>query len=233
MEVVLADDHAIVREGLIPVLSGISEAISVIEADSFEAAYAGARKASDLRLIVLDLYMPGMNGMAGLTAMRKGFPTVPVLVLSGSTEPADAIRSLEHGAAGYLPKTMRGSGMQRVFRLIMDGERYVPPFLLQTVHRPTPFRPSEPTTTTRGRLGVLSPREIDVLRGLLDGSPNKQIARDLDLQEVTVKAHVRNIFRKLDVRNRTEAAMLAQAEGLTGRTNSSFPQATRLHTTVD
>lgn len=223
MDVVLADDHAIVREGLIPFLKGVDENVIVTEAESFDEALQAARRAADLRLVVLDLYMPGMNGISGLHVMRRQFPKVPVLVLSGSTEPSDAIRVMENGAAGYIPKTMRGSAMQRVFRLVMDGERYVPPFLLETVHRPAAQRARE-RRYAAGRLSALSPREIDILRGLVDGAPNKQIARDLDLQEVTVKAHLRSIFRKLSVRNRTEAAMMAQSEGLTGRNSTSFPQ---------
>lgn len=219
MDIVLADDHGVVRDGLIPFVEGVAEGVRVTEAETFEEALSAARQCRDLGLVILDLYMPGMSGVAGIQAMRRQFPSVPLAIVSGSIETSDALRVMESGASAYIPKTMRGGAIQRVLRLVLGGEQYLPPFLLGSF-----ARGQAPAERPPGRLGGLSPRELDILRGLVDGAPNKQIARDLNLQEVTVKAHLRSIFRKLEVRNRTEAAMVAQGEGLSGRCASSYPQ---------
>lgn len=218
MQILLADDHAMVRDGLLPFLERIEPGTTVIEAATMDEAMDRARGSAGLGLAILDLYMPGMNGLAGLSAMRQAFPKLPIVILSGSTKPDDAFRAIEHGANGYVPKTMRGETIIGVLRLVLAGEKYIPPFLFE--HReevgtppPSPgsgFDPNSP-------VGQLTPRERDILEMIVDGAPNKVIARALNLQEVTVKAHLRNMFRKLDVANRTEAAKVAMVAGMTGR----------------
>lgn len=220
MDIILADDHGVVRDGLLPFVEGVADGVRVSEAETFEQAFAAARRCRELSMVILDLYMPGMGGVTGIYTMRRQFPKVPLAVVSGSVETSDAVRVMESGAAAYIPKTMRGSAIQRVLRLVLGGECYLPPFLLGSLSRS-----QTPVEKPSGRLSDLSPRELDIVRGLVDGAPNKQIARDLNLQEVTVKAHLRSIFRKLEVHNRTEAAMVARGEGLSGRSASSYPQA--------
>lgn len=217
MEILLADDHALVRDGLIPFLERVQPDTRVIEASTFSEALTAARAAPGLGIAVLDLYMPGMDGLNGLAAMKKEFPKLPVVILSGSTRPEDAMAAMEMGADGYVPKTMRGDTIIGVLRLVLSGERYIPPFLFE--HRamasnssaqPASLPPDSP-------LAGLTPRERDILNMIVDGAPNKVIARALDLQEVTVKAHLRNMFRKLGVANRTEAARIALMAGMTGQ----------------
>ncbi|MGE5506461.1 MAG: response regulator [Actinomycetota bacterium] len=212
MEILLADDHAMVRDGLVPFLERIQPDTRVIEASTFAEAVAAAKGCTQLGLIILDLYMPGNNGLEGLAEMKRLFPDTPVVILSGSTKAEDAFKAIEHGASGYVPKTMRGQNIIGVLRLVLSGERYVPPFLFE--HRD---EMAEGAPATPAPLGNLTPRERDIVEMIVDGAPNKVIARALDLQEVTVKAHLRNIFRKLDVANRTEAARVAMMAGISGR----------------
>lgn len=214
MQVLLADDHAMVRDGLIPFLERIEPGTTVIEAANFGEALAAA-KAQPLGLAVLDLYMPGMEGLNGLTALRREFPSLPIVILSGSTKPEDAFQAIEHGANGYVPKTMRGETIIGVLRLVLSGEKYIPPFLFE--HRDSMTQPAVPAVDPNSPLAHLTPRERDILNMIVDGAPNKVIARALDLQEVTVKAHLRNMFRKLGVANRTEAARVALVAGMTGQ----------------
>lgn len=214
MQVLLADDHAMVRDGLIPFLERIEPGTTVIEAANFGEALAAA-KAQPLGLAVLDLYMPGMEGLNGLTALRREFPSLPIVILSGSTKPEDAFQAIEHGANGYVPKTMRGETIIGVLRLVLSGEKYIPPFLFE--HRDSMTQPAVPVVDPNSPLAHLTPRERDILNMIVDGAPNKVIARALDLQEVTVKAHLRNMFRKLGVANRTEAARVALVAGMTGQ----------------
>jgi DNA-binding NarL/FixJ family response regulator len=220
MHILLADDHAIVRDGLVPFLERIGGDVTVIQAGSLDEALAATASAPHLDLAILDLYMPGMNGLEGLSRFRDSHPDTPLLILSGSTDPNDAYAAIEAGAAGYIPKTMRGETIIGVLRLVLTGEKYVPPFLFE--HRDS-NRPGTPADT-HGRtvpdgspLSSLTPRERDILDMIVDGAPNKVIARTLDLQEVTVKAHLRNMFRKLSVSNRTEAARVALMAGVEGR----------------
>lgn len=215
MQILLADDHAMVRDGLVPFLERLQPNTTVIEAGTFPDALNAARNATDLGLAILDLYMPGMDGLAGLGALRAEFPALPIVILSGSTKPEDALQAIEHGACGFVPKTMRGETILGVLRLVLSGEKYIPPFLFD--YRDTPTQPAAPGTAPGSALASLTPRERDILEMIVDGAPNKVIARELNLQEVTVKAHLRNMFRKLDVANRTEAARTALVAGMSGR----------------
>lgn len=217
MEILLADDHAMVRDGLVPFLERTGPGSTVIEAASLPEAMAAARAATNLGIAVLDLYMPGMNGLQGLAAMRTEFPSLPIVILSGSVKPEDAFQAIEHGANGYIPKTMRGETIIGVLRLVLSGEKYIPPFLFD--HRETIGTSANPgpAVDPASPVSRLTPRERDILDMIVDGAPNKVIARALTLQEVTVKAHLRNMFRKLGVANRTEAAKVAIVAGMTGR----------------
>ncbi len=210
MRILLADDHAMVRDGLIPFLERLQPGTSVVEAATFAEAEAAIRQSPEIGMAILDLYMPGMEGLAGLTALRAEFPALPIVILSGSTKPEDAFRAMELGASGFVPKTMRGETILGVLRLVLSGEKYVPPFLFEYRDRMAGASP----------LSGLTPREVDILDMVVDGAPNKVIARALNLQEVTVKAHLRNMFRKLNVANRTEAAKVALVAGMAGRKES-------------
>jgi DNA-binding NarL/FixJ family response regulator len=214
MDILLADDHAMVRDGLVPFLERLQPGARVVEAATLPEAIAAAKGCDELGLVILDLYMPGMNGLQGLEEMTRQFPGIPVVILSGSTKAEDAFRAIEKGAAGYVPKTMRGQNIIGALGLVLSGERYVPPFLFE--HREQ-RGDSGPDTAAATPLDALTARERDIVEMVVDGAPNKVIARALDLQEVTVKAHLRNIFRKLDVANRTEAARVAMMAGVTGR----------------
>ncbi len=211
MDILLADDHALVRDGMIPFLERVEPGTRVIEAATFADAMAMARTTPGLGLAILDLCMPGMDGLSGFSTMKAEFPNLPILILSGSIKHEDATQAMELGASGYIPKTMRGETIIGVLRLVLAGEKYVPPFLFES--RP-PASHSQPPPHP---LSQLTPRECDILDLVVDGAPNKVIARMLSLQEVTVKAHLRNMFRKLGVANRTEAARVAMVAGMTGR----------------
>ncbi|HTH16411.1 MAG TPA: response regulator transcription factor [Magnetospirillum sp.] len=215
MQILLADDHAMVRDGMVPFLERLQPGTSVIEAATFAEAQAAARGANSLSLAILDLYMPGMDGLAGLNALKAEFPSLPIVILSGSTKPEDALQAIEHGASGFVPKTMRGETILGVLRLVLSGEKYIPPFLFD--YRESAPQPSGPAIDPSSPLSHLTPRERDILEMIVDGAPNKIIARELKLQEVTVKAHLRNMFRKLNVANRTEAARIALVSGMAGR----------------
>ena len=201
LHVIVADDHALIRELLERQLKELDADVHVYHAGTLQQVLELVGTAERLDLILLDLRMPGMNGFAGLQAVRQRRPDVPVAILSGQIEPQTIREALQAGAAGYLPKTMRAAGMLNALRLILDGERYVPESALS------------PSTAGDAGTADFSRRERDVIKQLILGHTNKEIARDLQIEEVTVALHLRSIYRKLDVRNRTQAVRVLLERG--------------------
>jgi DNA-binding NarL/FixJ family response regulator len=193
----------LIRELLERQIAELSDDVRVLHAASLQQVLDLAGGTEPLDLVLLDLRMPGMNGFAGLQAVRKALPHVPVAILSGQVDPQTIREALQAGAAGSLPKTMRAAGMLNALRLILAGERYIPDMALGA---------GELAAEGTGA-GDLSRREQDVVKLLLRGDTNKEIARGLTIEEVTVALHLRSIYRKLGVRNRTQAVRLLLERG--------------------
>jgi DNA-binding NarL/FixJ family response regulator len=154
----------------------------------------------DADLALVDLNMPGMDGVAGLRRLRAAAPTLPVVVASGQEDAATIRAVLAAGAVGFIPKSERSEVLLGALRLVQSGGTYVPSRLLNAP--PAAAAPE------------LTPRQLDVLHLLLRGEPNKLIARELGLTEGTVKIHIAAILRVLHARNRTEAVVRARALGI-------------------
>lgn len=203
MKILLADDHDLFRAGLGMVLCELEADTQLLQAASLTDAIACALAEPDLDLALLDLKMPAMDGSAGLQQFRTQFPQVPVVIVSGSDDLADVQDALNTGASGFIHKSTSPSVMLSALRLVLAGGIYVPPHAMR--QEPTPM-----PTENRGWETRLTARQMEVLRLLALGKPNKLIARELDLSEGTVKIHLSAIFRVLDVNNRTEAVLAAQ-----------------------
>jgi DNA-binding NarL/FixJ family response regulator len=205
LHVIVADDHALIRELLERQLKELDADVRVYHAGTLQQVLDLMQTAERLDLVLLDLRMPGMNGFAGLQAARQKRPDVPIAILSGQIDPQTIREALQAGAAGYLPKTMRAAGMLNALRLILDGERYVPESALSTS--------AALVGGEAAGVAEFSKRERDVIKLLMLGHTNKEIARDLQIEEVTVALHLRSIYRKLAVRNRTQAVRLLLERG--------------------
>ncbi|TBX23224.1 response regulator transcription factor [Nioella sediminis] len=194
MRILLADDHDLVRDTISLFLKseGVDE---VATAENLDDALAAARN-GEFDLALLDYKMPGMNGLEGVAQMKAAMNGGPVAVLSGMATPAIAQSAIEAGAIGFVPKTMSAKAMIGAIRLMVLGEVFMPVSFQQQAGSA-----NEANLTTR---------ETEVLRALCDAKSNKEIARELNLQEVTIKLHVKTLCRKLDARNRTQAAMIAR-----------------------
>lgn len=216
MQIIVADDHNLVREGLKPFLHELGDDVHVLDAASLDEAMAKAETAESLVLVLLDLRMPGMNGLSGIEVFHRRFPTVPAVVLTGHINRDDVMAAVRIGASGYIPKTISGTSLVNALRLVLSGEKYLPAFMLTD-------EPEEPTFSETPRnvpgkptpLDTLSPREREILSLLIEGRTNKDIARKLDLQEITIKIHLRNVYRKIGAVNRAQAVRIAMTAGWT------------------
>lgn len=209
MKVLLADDHALFREGVRLVLESLVEGpLEVVEASDYIQALAAIRADDSIDVGLVDLNMPGMDGFSGIEALKRASPDLHLVVVSASEQPRDVRRALDSGAHGYITKSSPSAAMLEAIRLVLTGETFISPGL----------DVPEIGGVTGGDADVLrqalTPRQRDVLAMLRQGKSNKEIARDLDLAEITVKLHVTAILRALGVENRTQAAITAAKIGL-------------------
>ncbi len=198
--VLIADDHAIFRQGLAAFLRVHLALESVIEVADFEAALA-ALGDPNLQLAILDLSMPGLHGPHDLVRARQLRPDLPIAVLSASDQRSDMLAALAAGMNGYIIKSADSSDVVNGLRRILDGEIYAPATLASTQAGPIALATAEPSLPAPH----LTVRQKEVLRLLVEGLSNKQIARRLDVAESTVKIHVGALFKALGVRSRFEA----------------------------
>lgn len=220
MKILIADDHRLVIEAVKVKLAELGPDVEFRVATKVEDLEREASE--DLDLALIDLTMPGADGYQHIRSLREQFPALPVIVLSGVEDPEIMRASIELGALGFIPKAYSPDVMLSAIRLVLAGGVFVPQMMLSEAPARLASSISEPQdpsaaapATSLGKLRtLLTERQIDVLRLLSQGKPNKLIARDLGISEGTVKIHLAAIFRALDVRNRTEAVVAAR--GLAG-----------------
>ncbi len=216
MKILLADDHVLFRDVLTHYFERFLPEAEIVSVSDMHEAMATLQACDDIDLILLDLQMPGMRGLEGLKKVKLHDPQMKVALLSGVAERIDVEEALALGAAGYLPKTLSGSRLVKGVEDILAGVPFVPVDHEDSVPLPSYYGDQEHCVVSSAGLdmpepkGKLTPRETEVLSYLMRGESNKEIARDLDLQVVTVKLHVRSICRKLGAKNRTQAALIAQ-----------------------
>jgi len=211
MKLLLADDHSLFREGIRMVLESLAgEPLTVVEASDFPQVLARVRASNDIDVALVDLSMPGMDGLSAIGAIRRAAPDLYLVVVSASEDPHVVRRALDAGAHGYISKSAGSAEMMKGIRSVLDGDIFVAP----------PVSAAEATLVKPGDFDAerlrsqLTPRQRDVLAMLRQGKSNKEVARDLNLAEITVKLHVTAILRSLGCENRTQAAILAARMGL-------------------
>lgn len=200
MKVLIADDHDLVRETIAAFL--LAEGVSQADTAATLQDAISAMQAERFDLVLLDHDMPSMTGLTGLIEALAEARGTRIALMSSSTSRELAEAALGAGAIGFVPKKMASRTMVAAVKLMANGETFAPIGLLQS-----DVSPGAP-------LALLTRREASVLQGICEGKSNKEIARDLDLQEVTVKLHVKTLSRKLEAKNRTHAAMIARNGGL-------------------
>ncbi len=198
MRVLLADDHDLVRDAIGSLLRQADPDIEVVVAENLPRSLEICRTGPPFDLVILDLNMPGMEGLSGARRMIETCKA-PVMLMSGQARHADVAAALDLGVMGFVPKTLAGRALINAVRLVASGESYVPASFMQD---------------SQEAGSDLTPRERQVLSQLRHGTPNKEIARVLGITETTVKLHLRSISEKLGAKNRLEIAVKAIDAGL-------------------
>jgi DNA-binding NarL/FixJ family response regulator len=212
MKLILADDHTLFRNGLALLLKAHSADCEIWEGDGLDAALAEAQAHPDAEVALLDLHMPGMEGVQGIRRFVELNPALPLIILTGAEDPQQIQEVLTAGASGFIPKSSTPAVMLSAIQLVLSGGTYIPPQALSNAAASAPSRAG--SSVREHAQTQLTERQMQVLRLLAAGKPNKAICRELNIEEGTVKAHIATIFRVLDVVNRTEAATVARETGL-------------------
>jgi len=210
MKLLIVDDHAILREGLVALLQQFEQGADVLQASDTTEGLRLAEAHPDLDAVFLDLNMPDQGGMEIIPVFAKRCPQLPVIVLSSSEDPSDVRLALKLGAFGYVPKSASPRNILSALRLVLSGEIYIPPLMLDL--GPVVTDGSSRVASEAGER--LTERQTEVLRQLCRGLSNKEISRALDLSEKTTKSHITAIFKALSVVNRTQAASAARRAGI-------------------
>jgi DNA-binding NarL/FixJ family response regulator len=210
MKILVVDDHALIRTALRGVLGELDRDVTMLEAGDCRSAFDLIETHPDLDLVLLDLSLPGMHGLAALEELRTRHPALPVVVLSSANDRASVTQALDQGAMGYIPKLSTNEVLVSAPEILA---RWAPPLAPDEEIVAALAARGGPRPRVPADLG-LSERQAQVLRLLLEGKPNKLICRELDLAESTVKNHITLILKALNVTSRTQAVIAAARLGL-------------------
>lgn len=197
LKILVVDDHTLVRELLVQILHQLDDGIVCSGAKDAEEAL-GLLEGGNYDLMLLDLMMPGINGVSILGILRKRFPVLPVVIVSALDDPNTMARAIRHGAAGFVSKSSSGDELLEVLRKVLTGVVCLPP-QMQAVHRGG--------RSFADRYGI-TPGQMRVLALLVQGKTNRETANRLGLCEGTVRIHVSAIFKALNVTNRSQAMLV-------------------------
>lgn len=224
IRILVVDDHTLFRRGLTALLA--RDPGLLVVGDAADAGQA-LRKAQELQpdVILLDNHLPGVSGVDALPSLLEAAPGACILMLTVSEDENDLAAALKGGASGYLLKTMEGDDLTAAVHRAVQGDSIIAPEMMgkliaaykNTNVKPEPAAPSplaKNNTSTELAMASLSPRELDILRGIARGASNKEIAREHGIVETTVKIHVQHVLRKLGVSSRVHAAVMATEQGL-------------------
>ena len=199
--VLIADDHPLFRDAASAAVKRALPAAKVVEAGDFSGALATLETLGTCSLLLLDLRLPDVEGFAGLLQLRSAWPQIPVAVISASDDAQTVAKALDYGASGYIPKTLPLEQICHAIEAVLDGEQWLPEGMEAQIEALD--------TRPKYDFASLTPAQLKVLAQLKNGRLNKQIAYDMGISEATVKAHITAIFRKLNVRSRTQAVIAA------------------------
>lgn len=212
LRLLVIEDHALVREGLVQTLRQLEAEVSVLEAGDCDQGCALLEREEDFDLVLLDLALPGVDGLTCLSIIRQRYPAVPVVIVSAYDDAHTVNRAIKAGAAGFVSKAYSGERMLEALRQVLDGQMHVPEGLLaiSPVNEPVPVSIGKSKPQDFG----LTERQTKVLSLMVRGKSNREIAELMGLTEGTVKVHVTAIFKALKVSSRTQALVSVARYGI-------------------
>lgn len=205
MRILIVDDHTLFRDGLELLLGKLDPRIEMFEASDLPSALEAARQLGHIDLVLFDLGLPGVSGIPALTEFRRANGSLPVVVLSGLADRQTVIEALENGAMGFIPKTTSSETLHHALKLVLDGGIYLPEGAWESAEHAAVPR-SAPAVKRLSELD-LTERQRQVFKLIIQGRPNKVIARELGVTESTVKAHIKPILKALNVTSRVGAIL--------------------------
>lgn len=213
LQVLLADDHALFRDGMRYVLQQLSDQVDIISAGNFDDTLRQAENNPAIDLALLDLHMPGSEGVTAIRLFHQRFPAIPLVVVSGTDQRSEIEWAMEYGAMGFISKTSSGKEMVSALRIVLEGGIYFPPELNLSMTERTQPVTDERAQPNPGKFG-LTKRQLEALQYLAEGLSNKEIAIKMNLAEGTIKVHVAAAYQALQVGSRIDAVRKAQQLGL-------------------
>ncbi len=220
MKVLIADDHALIRQGMVHALKNNSIAETIVEADDRESVLSQLEQHTDIDVVLLDLFMPGAKDFDLLIHICNSYPDIPIIVVSAAEEPEYMRKSIDLGASGFIPKSAPMEIMLSAIQLVRSGGTYIPADMMQAKLNSSQARPPQPAVMNMQEIEEneivvkaaesLTKRQRQVLGLMAKGQANKEIARELGVSEHTVKIHVTAILRLFNASNRTEVVVKAR-----------------------
>jgi DNA-binding NarL/FixJ family response regulator len=198
----IADDHPLFRDALKGALSSCFTDVTFLESDTLDTTIDVLRKNRQVSIIILDLNMPGCDNFYGLLRVKEVFPHIPIVVLSASDSAQTVSQVMAFGAYGFIPKTTATPMIKEALLAILRGEKWLPDGMAAAI-----LEVDDDTKDIAVKLKELTPKQFQVLKLVKDGLMNKQIASKLHVTEATVKAHIGVIFKKLEVKTRTQVVL--------------------------
>lgn len=216
MKILIADDHELFLKGLELILSDLDKKVETVLAHNYTEIFDILEHQKKFDLIVTDLAMPGANWLDAIKHIHEKLPETPIIILSAVFDKEIVQKTIEIGAAGYIPKTSSNAVIMSAVRLVLSGGAYIPPELLNSSlkNQFSAIDQINPEFENKDNKVSLTPRQIDVLKLIAKGRSNKIIAHELGLTEGTVKLHVTAILKILNVYNRTGAVVEATKRGI-------------------
>jgi len=208
-KILIADDHPLFRDAITNVLQTRFNDIQTLTTEDLDSALEIVDDNSDLDLILLDLNMPGMDGLNGIVKLRNSHPDIPVVIVSAEENKSTVLQAMTYGAVGFITKSSTSQEIADALQQIMNGQVYLPPDVIRSTHSEPQKKENKEAQVDPKLIASLSRRQLLVFERMAKGESNKKIAYELNIAETTVKSHVSAILHRLKVHNRIQAVLCA------------------------